>query len=223
MELGKNFHVYLAVILNWVFRSLYRHSTRTLKRMSRTINHNFLYSPTVLQTQEEINWTAITLKATSILQKNTFTNKTIKSLFRMSLTPQQHKDSKEKPMKKNKTDFKYRKQNLGFDIFLSVSVSFSFKFMFYISSVFSSSTHFMLSSQDFFSQYASDNFCASVNSLNLQCLYGFEIKSDFFFCVYLLIAQIKVFFKVSVYHLLTAIVLQLQGDFGRIYSELDVV
>lgn len=78
--------------------------------MSRTINHNFLYSPTVLQTQEEINWTAITLKATSILQKNTFTNKTTKSLFRISLTPQQHKDSKEKPMKKNKINFQYRIQ-----------------------------------------------------------------------------------------------------------------
>lgn len=92
--------------------------------------------------------------------------------------------------------------------------------MFYIMSVFPSSS---LSSWDFLSQYESDNFCASVNLLNLRCLYGFEIKSDDFLYLYLLIAQIKVFLKVSVYQLLTAIVLYLQGEFGRVYSELDLV
>lgn len=81
----------------------------------------------------------------------------------------------------------------------------------------------MLSSHDFLSQYESDNFCASVKPLNLGCLYEFEIKSDKVIYLYLLIAQKKVFLKVSVYQLLTSVVLHLQGEFDRVYSELDLV
>lgn len=48
---------------------------------------------------------------------------------------------------------------------------------------------FMLSSQDFSIQYESDNFCVSVNILNLWCLCGIEMKSDEFIYLSLLITQ----------------------------------
>lgn len=90
--------------------------------MRKIINHDFLSSPTVLLAQGEISWAAITLTSTGVLQKTTFTDKTFKSRFRMSLTSQQHKEVltrvtiwshvilKRSPFSKIKTNFKYRKQ-----------------------------------------------------------------------------------------------------------------